>query len=146
MKLNNGVKQFSIVGNWIAKALFSLVAIALVWQGSFFSNINAIAAPSTVIATTAANQVKGAADDVRNRSKDLIQDTKKNVERAANRNTAKVDQADDQDSFVERKAQRDRDRIEQRAEEDASRTERAVDNSMNAVKGAVEKVKEAFGS
>jgi TolA-binding protein len=146
MKLDNGVKQFSIMGNWIAKAVFSLVAIALMWQCPFLSDLSAMAVPSAVVATSVPNQVKGTADQVRDRSKELIQDTKKNVERTANRNAVKVDQADDQGSFVERKAQRDRARIEQRAEEDASKTERAVDDSMNAVKGAVEKIKDAFGS
>jgi TolA-binding protein len=146
MKLANGVKQFSILGNWIAKTVFSLVAIALMWQSPFLSNMTAMAVPSAVVATSVPNQVKGTADEVRDRSKELIQDTKKNVERVANRNAAKVDQVDDQGSFVEGKAQRDRARIEQRAEEDAAKTERAVDNSINAVKGAVEKIKDAFGS
>jgi len=53
--------------------------------------------------------------------------------------------ADDKGSFVERKAQRDQAR-EKRAPEDADRTEKAVDNSMNAVKGAVENIKNAFSN
>ncbi|HEY9623094.1 MAG TPA: hypothetical protein V6C78_22250 [Crinalium sp.] len=142
MKLN---KRFSTVSNWIAKALFSLVAVALLWQGAFLFDTTAVAAPSPVLATSAANHAQNATDEVRDRSKDLIQDTKRKVERTANRNASKVDQADDNGSFVERKAQRDRDRIQQRAEEDAARTERAVDDSTNAVKGLVDKVKDAFG-
>lgn len=144
MKLNQYTKQFSALGSWMAKALFSLIAIALMWQGSFFLNTDAIAAPATLIATSGANQVKGAADEVRDRSKDLIRDTQKNVKKTANRNAAKVDQADDEGTFAERKALRDRSRIERRANEDASRTETAVDKSMDAIKGAVDKVKNAF--
>lgn len=145
MKLNNGLKQLLGLGNWFAKVVFSIAAIALVWQSSFFLNPTAMAVPQTLIATSAEHQAKGAADEVRDRSKNLIQDTKRNVEKTATRNAAKVDQADDQGSVVERKAKRDQSRIYQRAEEDAARTEKAVDNSMNAVKGTVEKIKDAFG-
>lgn len=144
MKLNYCGKQFSVLGSRLAKVLFSVVAIALIWQGSFFLKTDAMAAPVTLVATSASNQVKGAADEVRDRSKDLIRDTQKNVKKTANRNASKVDQADDEGTFAERKAMRDRSRIERRADEDASRTETAVDKSMDAVKGAVDKVKNAF--
>lgn len=144
MKQNNGVQQLSVVKNWMTKILFSFVAFFFVWQNSFLLNTTAIAAPVTLIATNAANQIQGTADEVRDRSKQLIRDTKQNVEKTANRNANKVDQADDTGSFVERKAQRDQARIERRAEEDASRTEKAVDDSMNAVKGVVENIKDAF--
>lgn len=128
----------------MANTLLCLVAIAFVWQGAFFSETNAIAAPATLIAADVGDQIKGAADEVRARSKDLIRDTQDKVEKTANKNAAKVDQADDEGSVVERKALRDRDRIEKRASEDADRTEKAVDNSMNAVKGMVENIKDAF--
>ncbi len=128
----------------MANTLLCLVAIAFVWQGAFFSETNAIAAPATLIAADVGDQIQGAADEVRARSKDLIRDTQDKVEKTANKNAAKVDQADDEGSVVERKALRDRDRIEKRASEDADRTEKAVDNSMNAVKGMVENIKDAF--
>ena len=146
MKLNSCLQRISVVGRWIASSLLCLAAIALVWQGAFFSNTNAMAAPATLIAANVGDQIQGAADEVRVRSKDLIRDTQDKVEKTANKNAAKVDQADDEGSFVERKAQRDKDRIEKRASEDADRTEKAVDNSMNAVKGAVEKIKDAFSN
>ena len=128
----------------MANTLLCLAAIAFVWQGALFSDTNAIAAPATLIAANVGDQVQGAADEVRARSKELIRDTQDKVEKTANKNAAKVDQADDEGSFVERKAKRDRDRIEKRASEDADRTETAVDKSMNAVKGAVENIKDAF--
>jgi len=128
----------------MANTLLCLVAIAFVWQGAFFSETNAIAAPATLIAADVGDQIKGTADEVRARSKDLIRDTQDKVEKTANKNAAKVDQADDEGSVVERKALRDRDRIEKRASEDADRTEKAVDNSMNAVKGMVENIKDAL--
>ena len=128
----------------MVKTLRCLAAIAFVWQGAFFSETNAIAAPATLIAADVGDQIKGAADEVRARSKDLIRDTQDKVEKTANKNAAKVDQADDEGSVVERKALRDRDRIEKRASEDADRTEKAVDNSMNAVKGMVDNIKDAF--
>lgn len=143
MKPNYFTKRLSTVGRWIATTIFCLAAIAFVWQGAFL-NSSAIAAPATLIAADVGDQIKGAADDVRAGSKDLIRNTKNKVEESANKNAAKVDAADDEGSGVERKAKRDRDRIEQRAEEDANRTEKAVDKSMNAVKGAVENIKDAF--
>lgn len=139
-------KQLSAVGNWITKSLLGLVAIALLWQSSFFLNTHAMAAPQTLIAANVANQIEDAADSVRDSSKNLIRDTKGSVERTANRNASRVDQADDEGSFVERKAQRDQSRIERRAEQDASRTEKAVDDSMNAVQGVVENIKDAFSN
>lgn len=143
MKLNYCAKSISSAARRMANVLMSLVAIALMWHGAFFINTSAVAAPAPVLASVADN-IEDAADSVRDGSKDLIRDTKRNVEKTANRNASKVDEADDDGTVVERKAQRDRSRIMQRAEEDAARTERAVDNNMNAVKGAVEKVKDAF--
>ena len=128
----------------MANTLLCLAAIALVWQGAFFSDTNAMAAPAALIAANDGDQIQGAADEVRARSKALIRDTQNKVEKTANKNAAKVDQADNKGSFVEGKAQRDRARIEKRAEEDADRTEKAVDKSMDAVKGAVENIKDAF--
>ena len=144
MKPNYCMKRTLAVGRWMASTLICLAAIAFVWQGAFFSNTNAMAAPATLIAANVGDQIQGAADEVRGRSKELIRDTQNKVEKTANKNAAKVDQADDEGSFVERKAKRDRNRIEKRASEDADRTETAVDKSMDAVKGAVENIKDAF--
>lgn len=130
----------------MANTLLCLAAIAFVWQGTFFLDNNAMAAPAALIAANVGDKIQGAADEVRVRSKDLIRDTQNKVEKTANKNAAKVDQADDEGSFIERKAQRDQARIEKRASEDAARTEKAVDNSMNAVKGAVENIKDAFSN
>lgn len=146
MKLNYLSKRVAIVGRWIATTLFCLSAIAFVWQGAFFSNTAAIAAPHPILiaAADAGDKTKDAADEVAKGSKNLIRDTKDKVKEAANKNASKVDSADDEGTFVERKAKRDRNRIEQRAEEDAARTEKAVDNSTNAVRRAVDNIKDAF--
>jgi len=140
------MKRISTVGRWMATTLFCVAAVAFVWQGGFLSNTSAMAAPATLIAANVGDQIQGAADEVRVRSKELIRDTQNKVEKTANKNAAKVDQADDKGSFVERKAKRDKGRIEKRAEEDAARTEKAVDKSMNAVKGTAENIKDAFSN
>ena len=146
MKLNYLMKQLSAVGHSIATTLFCLSAITLIWQGGFFLNTTAMAAPAATLiaAADADDQVQGVTDEVAKRSKNLIRDTKDQVEKTANKNAAKVDQADDNGSFVEGKAKRDRNRIEQRAEEDAARTEKAVDKSMNVIERTVDNIKDAF--
>lgn len=147
MKLNNFTKRLSIVGRWIATTLFCLSAITFVWQGAFFSNTAAMAAPaaSLIASTDAGDQVQEKASVDAGRAKNFIEDTKDKVKETANKNAARVDQATDNDgSFVERKAKRDRDRIEQRAEEDAARTKEAVDNTKNAVERTVDSIKEVF--
>ncbi|MEB3358231.1 MAG: hypothetical protein VKK04_16015 [Synechococcales bacterium] len=140
------MKRFSVVRTWVTNALFSVVAIALIWQSFPFLNTVAIAAPTPLLAANTSAQAHDAANDVRAGSKNLIQETKDKVERAANSNASKVDRADDSGSFVERKARRDQARIHQRAEEDAARTERAVDKSTNAFKDAVDNIKDAFSN
>jgi hypothetical protein len=146
VKLNYFVKQFSTVGRWMLTSLFCVVALAFVWQGGFSSNLSAMASPTSyLVAADLGDQIKGAADDVRAGSKDLIRDTESKVKKTANKNAAKVDRADDDGGVAETKAKRDKARIEKRAGEDASRTETAVDKSMNAVKGAVDNIKDAFG-
>ena len=148
MKLLYFTKRLSTVGRFLATMLFCLSAIAFVWQGAFLSNTAAMASPAANLIATAdaGDSIKGAADDVAKGSKNLIRDTKDKVEKTANKNASKVDQADDNGSFVERKAKRDRDRIEQRAEEDAARTEKAVDKSMNFVERTVDNIKDAFSN
>lgn len=145
MRLNYAAKTRSTIGRWIATTVFCVAAIAFVWQGAFFSNTAALAdSTGTLIAADLGDQIKGAADKLREGSKDLIRGTEGTVKKAANDNAAKVDEADDTGSGVERKAKRDKSRIEKRASEDANRTSEQVDRSMNAVKGAVDKTKDAL--
>ena len=148
MKQNSLRKQLSTVGRFLATTLFCLYAIAFVGESAFFSNTIAMTNPAAnlIAAQDVGDQVKDAADEVAKGSKNFIRDTADKVEKTANKNAAKVDQADDDGSFVERKAKRDRDRIEQRAEEDAARTQKAVDNSRNVVERAVDNIKDAFSN
>ncbi len=144
MKPNHFTKQLSTVGRWAATTLFCLSAIAFVWQGSFFANPSAIAAPISIASKDVGDKVQEKAQDVAKGSKNLIRDTKDKVEDAASSNAKKVEKSTDSDSNVESKAKSDRDTIYKRAEEDAARTEKAVDKSMNAVERAVENIKDAF--
>ena len=134
------------MGRWIATTLFCVSAIAFVWQGAFFSNPVAMAAPTATLIADAgvADQVQGKVSTDAGRAKNFIEDTKDKVKETANKNASRVDQADDEGSFVERKAKSDRDTIEKRAEEDAARTEKAVDNTKNAVQSAIDNIKGAF--
>lgn len=147
MKLNYLTKGLSLVGRWMATTLFCLSAFACVWQGTFFSNTVAMAAPAVnaIASAGTSDQVKGKASEDAGRAKNFIEDTKDKVKQTANKNADRVEQAtDDNDSFVERKAKRDRDQIEKRADEDAARTETAVDNTKNAVERTVDSIKDAF--
>ena len=144
MKPNHFTKQLSTVGRWVATSLFCLSAIAFVWQGAFFADNSAMASPTLVATRDAGDKVKDTTDDIAKSSKNFIRDTKDKVQDAASSNAKKVDKSTGDDSVAERKAKSDRDTIYKRAEEDAARTEKAVDNNMNAVKGAVEKIKDAF--
>lgn len=144
MKPNSFTKQLSTLGRWVATTLFCLSAIAFVWQGAFIADNSAMASPTLVATRDAGDKVKDKADDVAEGSKNFIRDTKNKVEDAASSNAKKVEKSTDNDSAAESKAKSDRDTIYKRAEEDAARTEKAVDNNMNAVKGAVEKIKDAF--
>ncbi len=147
MKLNYFVNQVLTASRWMATSLFCVAAVSFVWLSGFSLNISAMASPTTsLIAADLGDQIKGAADDVRAGSKDLIRDTESNVKKTANKNAAKVDRADDDGGVAETKAKRDKARIEKRASEDANRTEKAVDKSMNAIKGAVDNIKDAFGN
>jgi hypothetical protein len=147
MKLNNLMKQVSSVGRWVITTLFCLSAIAFVWQGAFFSNTSAIAAPATnsLIAADMGDRVRDKASETAEGSKNFIQDTKNKVERTAKKNAERVDRATDSNNggFFERRARKDAARIEKRAEEDAARTQKAVDKSMNAVKRTADNVKDA---
>lgn len=144
MKPNSFIKQLSTLGRWVATTLFCLSAIAFVWQGAFIADNSAMASPTLVATRDAGDKVKDKADDVAEGSKNFIRDTKEKVKDAASSNARKVDKSTGDDSVAENKAKSDRDTIYKRAEEDAARTEKAVDNNMNAVKGAVEKIKDAF--
>lgn len=144
MKPNSFIKRLSTLGRWVATTIFCLSAIAFVWQGAFIADNSAMASPTLVATRDAGDKVKDKADDVAEGSKNFIRDTKNKVQDAASSNARKVDKSTGDDSVAERKAKSDRDTIYKRAEEDAARTEKAVDNNMNAVKGAVEKIKDAF--
>ncbi|MBD2108143.1 hypothetical protein H6F49_14350 [Nodosilinea sp. FACHB-13] len=146
MKSNRFMTQLSTLGRKLTVTLVCLVAIAFVWQSPLVSNISAMAAPAgTLIATAdAGNQVKGAAEDIKGASKNIIRGTEDKVKDAARSNASKVDQADETGSAVEGKAKRDRNRIEQKASKDADRTEQAAEKSMNAVERAVDNIKGAF--
>jgi uncharacterized protein (DUF342 family) len=149
MKLNYFTKKISTVGRWIATTVFCVTALAFVWQGAFFSNSAAMAAPAAnlIAAADVGSQVQGKASEDAGRAKNFIRDSAEQVKRTANKNADRVEEAtDDNDSLVERKAKRDRDRIEQRADEDAARTQKAVDNTKNAVESAVDKIKDAFSN
>ncbi len=105
-----------------------------------------MAAPTATLIADAGvgDKVQGKVSTDAGRAKNFIEDTKDKVKETANKNASRVDQADDEGSFVERKAKSDRDTIEKRAEEDAARTEKAVDNTKNAVQSAIDSIKGAF--
>lgn len=148
MRLNYLTKQLSTVKRWIATTLFCMLAIAFVWQGAFFSNTSAMAAPTgTLIASAdAGDKVQEKTSKDAGRAKNFIDDTADKVKEAAKSNASKVDQAtDDNGSFAERKAKRDAATIQRRADEDSTRTKEAVDNTKNVVERTVENIKDAFG-
>ncbi|MEH2121197.1 hypothetical protein [Nostoc sp.] len=147
MKLNYFTKQLSTVKRWMATTLFCMLAITFVWQGAFFSNTSAMAAPTaTLIASSdAGDKVQEKTSKDAGRAKNFIDDTADKVKEAAKSNASKVDQATDNGSSVERKAKKDAATIQKRADEDASRTKEAVDNTKNVVERAVENIKDAFG-
>jgi hypothetical protein len=145
MKLNYFTKQLSTVGRWIVTALFCVSAIAFIWQGTFFSNASAMAAPSATLIADAGTRAQVKAGEDAGRTKGFVRDTANKVERTAQKNAKRVERAtDDNGSFVERKAKRDAARIEKRAEEDTSRTQKAIDNTKNAFQRTVEGVKDAL--
>jgi uncharacterized protein YoxC len=148
MKPNYFMKRLSAAGRFLATTLFCLSAIAFVWQGAFFSNTSAMAAPdATLIASKdGADQVKEKTNEFAGQNKNFIDDVRDKVKETANSNASKVDDATDGGNFIERKAKRDKARIEKRADEDAARTKEAVNNSKNAVKGAVDSIKDAFSN
>jgi hypothetical protein len=126
------------VGRWAVTTLFCVSAIAFVWQGAFFSNTTAMAAPSALIATT------DAGDQIQRDNKNFVRNAAETVKDAARSNANRVDQSTDNGSPIGRKAQRDAARIQQRANEDADRTQRAIDNNVNAVERAVDNIKDVF--
>lgn len=149
MKLNHLLKPISTVGRFLATALFCVLAVAFVWQGAFFSNTAAMAAPAATLIAEAdiSSQVQDNLNKGAKLSKDFIEDTKERVERTASKNADKVEQAtDDNGSLPERKANRDEARIYKRAEEDAARTKEQVDKSKNAVESVVDKIKDVFNN
>lgn len=148
MKLNYLMKRLSTVGRWMATTLFCVSAIAFVWQGAFLSNTTAMANPTAnlIASKDAGDQVKDAVDEVAGRSKNFVRDTQDKVKQTARTNASKVDESTESGNFAERKAKRDKATIEKRANEDAARTEKVIDKEQNAVKGAVDKIKDVFSN
>lgn len=147
MQLNDFKSRFLTAVRTLATTLFCLFAITFTWQGTFFSNSAAMAAPATpvIASVNAGNQLQGKASEDAGRTKDFIRDTKERVERTADKNADRVQQAtDDEGGFFERKAQKDAARIHKRAEEDAARTQKAVDNTKNIVERTVDNIKDAL--
>lgn len=141
MKPNYITKSLSTLGRWVATALFCVSAIAVAWQGAFFSNTSAMAAPGVaLIATT------NTGEQVKKENKSFVKDAAEKVKETANKNASRVEDATDGSANpIQRKAQRDVARIEKRADEDAARTQKAIDNNVNAVERAVDSIKDAFG-
>ncbi len=146
MKLNYFTKTLSMLGRWIATALFSVAAIAFVWNGAFFSNTSAMASPAATLIADAGSKAEGKVNEFAGDNKSFVRDVKDKVQDAAKSNAAKVDRATDNDSAVASKAKRDSARIQKRADEDAARTQKAIDNSKNVVERTVEGIKDAFGN
>ena len=147
MKLNYLTKQISGLGRWLTMAFLSLTAVVFFWQGASLVNSAAMASPTTnfIVAADLGDKVQDKANEDAGRAKGFIRDTANKVERTANKNAGKVDDATDNGSFIKNKAQRDAGRIHERAEQDASRTQNAVDKTKNAIEDAVDNVKDAFG-
>jgi hypothetical protein len=134
-------KLLATMGRWAVTALFCVSAIAFVWQGTFFSNTSAMAAPASVV--IAARTDTGS--QVQRENKNFVREAADKVKETANKNANRVERATGNNgSYVERKAQRDAARIERRANEDAARTQRAIDNNVNAVERTVDNIKDAF--
>ncbi|WP_339383521.1 hypothetical protein [Oculatella sp. LEGE 06141] len=129
------------MGRWAVTALFCASAIAFTWQGTFFSNTSAMAAPGTLV--IAATTDTGS--QIQRENKSFVRDAAEKVKETANKNADRVERSTD-NSAVERKAQRDADRIEKRANEDADRTQKAIDDNVNAVERAVESIKDVFSN
>lgn len=147
MKRNYFVKRLSTLGRLMATALLCLSAIGFAWQGAFFADTAAMAAPTSLIASAdAGDQVQGKAREDAGRAKGFIRDTASKVKETARKNADRVDDATDNGSFVERKAKRDAARIEKRANEDAARTQRAVDDTKNVIERTVDNIKGALGN
>jgi len=129
------------MGRWAVTVLFCVSAIAFTWQGAFFSNTAAMAAPGTLVIAARTD----AGSQIQRDNKNFVQEAAEKVKEAANSNANRVEDATDNNgSFVERKAQRDAARVERRANEDAARTQRAIDDNVNAVERAVDNIKDVF--
>ena len=145
--MNYLMKRLSTARRWIATTLLCLSAIVFMWQGAFFSNTSAMAAPAvnSIAAADLGDKIQGKASEDAGRAKNFIRDTEDQVKETAKKNAGKVDRATDNGSVAERKAQKDAATIEKRAEEDSARTQKAVDNTKNAVERTVDSIKGAFG-
>lgn len=148
MNLNYLTKRFSTARRWMAATVLCLSAIAFVWQGAFFSNTSAMAAPfaNSIAAADLGDKIQDKASTDAGRAKNFIRDTEDKVKEAAKSNAAKVDRSTEDGSVAERKAKEDAATIEKRATEDSARTQKAVDNTKNAIERTVDSIKDAFGN
>lgn len=147
MKLNQFAKQLLTARRWVVMALLCLSVTAFAWQGAFFSDVTAMASPSTLIAAAnLGDKVQQKAGKDAERTKGFVQDTTDRVKKTAQKNANKVDRATDSDTnFIGRKAKKDQARIENKANKDSARTKKAIDNTKNVVKRTVDNVKDTLG-
>lgn len=147
MKFNYLMKRISSVGHFLATALLCVSAFGFLWQGAFFSNTTAMAAPYANLIAEAdlGSKVQGKVSEDTGRTKNFIRDTKESLKETAQKNADRVEQATDNDgNFIQRKANKDASRIAKRAEEDADRTEKVLETEKNVVERAVDSVKDVF--
>ena len=118
-------KYFSLIKRWVVTGLLSLLAITFVWQGALIAN-------NTAMADTA-DKVENKVDSGLEKAKGFVDDVKQDVKQTANKNESRVDRNIDNDSFIENKADRDKERIEKRANEDAANTKEAIDKTESII-------------
>lgn len=140
VSMKSVTKLFATLGRWTIAVLFCVSAIAFVWQSTFLSSTVAIAAPNTPVIAA----VTDTGSEIQRENKSFVRDAAEKVKETANKNANRVERATDNDSLIERKAQRDANRIEKRANEDASRTQKAIDDNVNAVERTIDNIKDAF--
>jgi pyruvate formate-lyase activating enzyme-like uncharacterized protein len=148
MNPNYFTKQLLTAKRWVATALLCLSVSVFAVQGIFFSDMTAMASPSTnlIAAADLGDKVQQKVSKDTGRAKDFVQETTDKVKKTAKKNASKVDQAtDDGTNFIGRKAKKDQGRIEEKANKDSARTQKAIDDTKNVVKRTVDNIKDTFG-
>jgi hypothetical protein len=149
MNPNQFARQLSTIKYWVVTAVLFLSVTVLIWQGSFFDNIAAMASPSEnlVAAMDLGDTIQNKLGRDTERAKDFVEETTERLKKTAKTNANKVDRVTDKETnFVGRKAKKDQARIEDKAEKDSSRTKKAIDDTKNVVERTVDSVKDALGS